>query len=67
VDESVFDPTLVLMVKNAMRSQVRQNAEKDPSYCPYCLRCPGLVRMEKIEPFLWRCWCGAIHDERNPK
>lgn len=49
-----------------IKSQVLLNAEKDPSYAPYCLRCPGLVRMVKIEPFFWRCKCGAMHDERKP-
>jgi hypothetical protein len=49
-----------------MSSQVRMNAEKDPSYCPYCMRCPGLVRMKKIAEFFWRCVCGAEHDERTP-
>lgn len=46
-------------------SIMRRNAEKDPSYCPYCMRCDGLVRMKKVEPFLWACSCGAIHDERH--
>lgn len=49
-----------------MKSIVRQNAEKDPHYRPYCLRCPGLVRMDTLQPFLWKCRCGAIHDERTP-
>ena len=44
---------------------MRKNAEKDPDYCPYCLRCSGLIRMKKVEPFLWRCKCGAEHDERG--
>lgn len=43
---------------------MRQNAEKDPNYNPYCMRCIGLIRMKKVEPFLWKCHCGAIHDER---
>jgi hypothetical protein len=47
-----------------MKTQVRENAEKDPAYCPYCLRCPGLVRMRKVSAFYWRCSCGAEHDER---
>lgn len=45
-------------------SIVRDNAEKDPTYCPYCLRCRDLVRMRLVEPFYWRCSCGAEHDER---
>ncbi len=49
-----------------IKSQVLLNAEKDPSYAPYCMRCPRLVRMVKVEPFFWRCKCGAMHDERPP-
>ena len=45
---------------------VRSLAEKDPAYCPYCLNCQGLVRMKLVEPFLWKCTCGASHDERRP-
>lgn len=45
-------------------SIVRRNAEADPNYCPYCLRCNGLVRMKKTEkPLVWKCDCGAVHDE----
>lgn len=47
-------------------SIIRRNAEKDPSYAPYCGRCDGLQRMRKIEPFLWDHHCGAVHDERVP-
>ena len=53
------------MVGVKPKSQVRHNAEKDPSYCPYCMRCAGLVRMVKVQPFLWGCLCGAVHDERD--
>lgn len=48
----------------AMSEQIRINAAKDPSYCPYCGRCNGLIRMVKVAPLLWQCKCGAIHDER---
>lgn len=47
------------------KSVVRRNAEKDANYNPYCMRCSGPVRMRKIEPMLWRCQCGAVHDERT--
>lgn len=47
------------------KSQVRLNAEQDPTYRPYCMRCSGLVRMQIVEPFYWRCACGAEHDERR--
>lgn len=46
-------------------SIIRQNAEKDPNYCPYCMNCKGNVRMRKRADFLWSCKCGAIHDERR--
>lgn len=46
--------------------QIVENAIKDPTYCPYCMRCPGLVRMRKVDQFLWYCGrCGAIHDARG--
>jgi hypothetical protein len=41
--------------------QVEINARKDPNYCPYCLRCSGLVRMQKIGELHWKCTCGAEH------
>jgi hypothetical protein len=47
-------------------SLVRELAEHDPKYRPYCLRCQGLARMEIVERFYWRCACGAEHDERQP-
>lgn len=47
------------------KSLVRQNAESDPNYCPYCMRCFGFVRMRKVKDFYWRCACGAQHDERE--
>jgi hypothetical protein len=47
-----------------LNSAVRLNAEKDPNYCPYCMRCKGLVRMKKQAHMLWNCKCGAVHDER---
>ena len=47
------------------KSIIRQNAEKDPNYKPYCGRCRGLVRMRKVRPFLWDCFCGAVHDEQD--
>lgn len=45
--------------------QVRINAEKDPAYAPYCLRCRTMERMKIVEPFLWSCACGTICDERS--
>jgi hypothetical protein len=52
---------------NETKSIIRQNAEKDPRYAPYCGPCPRLVRMKKVAPFYWRCACGAEHDERRPE
>lgn len=46
-------------------SIIRWNAERDPHYAPYCMRCPRLVRMQKVESMYWRCACGAEHDERD--
>ena len=46
-------------------NSIRFNAEGNPNYAPYCMRCPGLIRMKKVKPFYWRCQCGAEHDERH--
>lgn len=49
------------------KTQMRFNAEGDPSYRPYCLACPTMARMRIVEPMFWRCSnCGAEHDERSP-
>ena len=46
-------------------SQVLHNAVEDPTYNPYCMRCPGLVRMQQVARFYWACTCcHAEHDER---
>lgn len=50
-----------------MSNQVRVNAEKDPTYAPYCLRCRTMERMKIVERFLWRCACGNTCDERKEK
>jgi hypothetical protein len=47
------------------KSIVRQNAEQNANYAPYCLKCTSFDRMKKIEAFYWRCPCGAEHDERE--
>lgn len=47
-------------------SLVKENALKDPSYAPYCLRCQRVERMVRVEPMLWRCLiCQSTHDERS--
>lgn len=47
------------------KSVMRMNAEADPTYRPYCMRCPRLTRMRVLERFVWGCdTCGATHDER---
>lgn len=58
-------PTSGAPAPDAGEAQVISNAIADPTYCPYCLRCKGLVRMRKIAPFYWRCVCGAEHDARS--
>lgn len=45
-------------------SVIAWNFNRDPTYCPYCMRCRGLQRMTLVEPLLWKHSCGAIHDER---
>jgi hypothetical protein len=50
-----------------MDSIMKINALKDPNYAPYCLRCSTMMRMTRVEPLLWKCKCGAIHDEREIK
>ena len=50
---------------NPMTDQILFNVAKDPTYCPYCLRCPRLVRMKLVEPYYWNCSCGAECDLRN--
>lgn len=46
---------------------IRDNAEKDPKYAPYCIACATMARMEKLADFYWKCRrCGAEHDERGP-
>lgn len=48
------------------KSQVRLNAEADPAYAPYCLRCSTMRRMQKLREMMWRCTeCGAEHDENK--
>jgi hypothetical protein len=59
-------PTYGNQGKTWYQSQIGENAEKDPQYRPYCLRCPSLVRMVIVGRFLWRCGhCGAVHEERE--
>lgn len=50
-----------------MREQVVVNAEKDPNYSPYCLRCSTMRRMRKLAHLYWTCAdnCGAIADYRE--
>lgn len=55
-------PTMQL---TACEELIISNTRKNPNYCPYCLPCPGLVRMVKVEPFYWRCRCGAECDLRK--
>lgn len=47
------------------RDVILRNVEKDPSYVPYCMRCPGLVRMRVVARHYWQCFCGAVCDYRQ--
>ena len=47
------------------RDVILRNEIGHPGYAPYCMRCPGLVRMQSIEPHYWRCHCGAQCDYRD--
>ncbi len=48
------------------REVILRNVATDPSYAPYCMSCPGLTRMKKVEHLFWRCRCGAQCDYRTP-
>jgi len=54
-----------IIVDDERFAQIARNVERDPNYRPYCMRCPGLIRMRRIEHMLWTCNCGAIHDQRS--
>jgi hypothetical protein len=47
------------------RDAILSNVVKDPHYAPYCMRCPGLVRMYIVARHYWRCHCGAQCDYRE--
>src|SRR5208337_3521961 len=49
----------------SVQALIREKAERDPTYAPYCMRCAGFVRMRRVAPFYWRCECGAEHDSRT--
>jgi hypothetical protein len=76
VDNSLYDPDtktwkltnvdgLVVDLNKAHSLVIVHNRATDKHYSPYCGRCPGLDRMKPVEPFLWKHFCGAIHDERQ--
>lgn len=44
---------------------ILDNVKKDPSYAPYCIPCPGLKRMVKVEFLYWKCSCGTQCDLRT--
>jgi hypothetical protein len=46
------------------RDVILRNAVEDPYYAPYCTRCPGLIRMLRVEQHYWKCRCGAQCDYR---
>ena len=47
------------------RQVILDNVAKDPYYAPYCMRCRGLVRMERVTLHYWNCRCGAQCDYRK--
>jgi hypothetical protein len=47
------------------REVILINEAKGEGYAPYCMRCPGLVRMRVVEQHYWRCHCGAQCDYRG--
>ena len=49
------------------RDLILCNAEEDPNYAPYCMRCTGLVRMRIVDRHYWWCHCGAQCDYRPPE
>lgn len=54
------------MADKAHSATIVLNALLDSRYAPYCMRCGGLVRMQKVAPMLWEHdACGAVHDERQ--
>lgn len=62
---STLSKDLQVDLSKARNYVIASNFNSDPSYCPYCGRCPGLVRMKLVEPYLWTHSCGAVHDERQ--
>jgi len=58
--EAVKMSEAIRMARLVVEGTVHTNALKDPTYCPYCMRCSGLIRMKKRGPFSWACDnCGA--------
>ncbi|SDW93918.1 hypothetical protein [Lysobacter enzymogenes] len=60
------EPTVDVLAA-AKDSIVVANALRDPSYCPYCMRCSGFDRMRKVGLLHWRHHCGAEHDEAEAR
>lgn len=45
---------------------VDEKMARDPAYAPYCMRCPGIRRMDRLSPSIAQCpACGACHDTRR--
>ena len=53
-----------LDVEAWQREVILHNVAKDACYAPYCMRCRGLVRMQRVEQHYWKCHCGALCDYR---
>jgi len=56
---------MIFDVAEWQRDVILQNVVVDPHYTPFCMRCPGLVRMRSVERYYWRCRCGARCDYRK--
>ena len=53
-----------LDVEAWQREVILHNVAKDACYAPYCMRCRGLVRMQRVEQHYWKCHCGTLCDYR---
>lgn len=47
-----------------MKSIIREKAEKDPNFCPDCLKCGKKTRHNGFGKFEWFCmYCGYVYNE----
>ncbi len=55
------DAKITSECRSASARFVDEKMLNDPSYAPYCMRCPGAVRMRRVAPREANCSCGAKH------